>query len=55
MNRDAMPKANFEEWLSADKIAELLRMWTMGVNTPKNGAFVSLENQADTVNPVFND
>ena len=51
-NRKAMPTADYTKWVHPDKIADLLYLWTKGVNTPKNGSFVGFK-QGKEVIPEF--
>jgi hypothetical protein len=48
-----MPDADFSEWHDPLKIAELIKMWSDGVNRPENGTFSILKNQKGMVIPDF--
>ena len=52
-NREAMPDADFNEWLPPEKIAELVGGWSDGLNTPENGSFAKLDYKNGSVVPTF--
>ena len=49
-----MPDAQDKHtWLPPDKIAQLVRGWADGDNTPENGSFAKLQYQNGAVYPEF--
>ena len=52
-NRKAMPDADFSQWSSPEKIAEMLLNWSEGKNKPSNGSFAILQTVGTEVVPEF--
>jgi dihydropteridine reductase len=52
-NREAMPKANFDEWANPRHIAELLKGWIDGMNRPSTGSFAVLKVKNKSIVPEF--
>ena len=52
-NRKKYPSANYMEWLPADGIATLLKMWSTGENRPDNGVFVGFKTQGKKGKVIF--
>ena len=43
VNRKAMPKANFKEWITPREVSETVLYWAKGKNTPVNGSFIKFK------------
>ena len=52
-NRQNMPDEDFEQWLSPEKVAELIFMWSESSNRPNSGAFVQLNTKDGMVVPLI--
>lgn len=52
-NRIAMPDADKSTWLPPEKIAQLVRGWAEGNNTPINGSFAKLNYKNECIIPEF--
>eukprot|EP01017_Pseudomicrothorax_dubius_P049347 TRINITY_DN9162_c0_g1_i4.p1 TRINITY_DN9162_c0_g1~~TRINITY_DN9162_c0_g1_i4.p1 ORF type:complete len:128 (+),score=13.11 TRINITY_DN9162_c0_g1_i4:525-908(+) len=52
-NRKTFPDADSSKWLPVPKIAELLRSWAEGNDTPKHGSLVRILRKGDKVAPEY--
>ena len=52
-NREAMADADKSDWQPPAKIAELVRGWAEGDNTPENGSFAKLKFENGCIIPEF--
>lgn len=48
-----MATADFSKWAKPEQIGGLLKMWSEGNNKPKNGSFVILKVDNNSVYPEF--